>query len=508
VSPCEICSSFRKTVSHRGTKAQSDLQNNYNQIAKQLPGLRSLCFWALRTFGRGIINSYTSSVVTVNTLSGIFSEVFSSGAAAAKERPGKPAGISRAGLINASRVKHQPDVRSTLSAENPVFLVDLLVMNTATIQPAQRLNLLHLLAVGVALPACLATANHLLLTSSNLGDLSVPLLCVLMGFYVLQIGFISWAVANYIQPWPLRWFIYGWIMVLVDLQLSTMISNGGQNSQGVTCLATAVLAGQLGVIIVWGILGSGHIAWRIPALLVVLNQSWVFFNLLVSLTKHRPGDFTPGWEGLLTTQEGLLTTQAVLLVILCGILRLRGYSLVKLAAESDGASVGDKTKVPLQFGIRDVMVWTTSLAVLLAIAKAGDLLTMNFVKHVYDPGALLLFTIGTSTAVVLLVALWSALGQGSALRRYLVLSALSLSLGLAIAWYCTAMAKSTATRAWRYSYWHLYANGYWWIGWMFLTGVLLAASLIIYRTLGYRLVRNVKRPRGPTAAVAVLPVES
>lgn len=368
-------------------------------------------------------------------------------------------------------------------------------------QSAPRLNFLRLLAVGVALPALLATVNQFLLTSSNLSDLGAPWLCVLMGFYVLQIGFIGWAVGTYIEPWPLRWFIYGWIMVLVDLQLAAMTSTGGQNSQGVNCLATAIVAGQLGVIIVWGILGSGHIVWRIPALLVVLNQSWVFFNLLVGLTKHRPGDFTPGWEGL-------LTTQAVLLAILCGVLRLRGYSLVKVAAESEAASAGGKTKGPLQFGIRDVLVWTTSLAVLLAIAKAGDLLTMNFVKHVYDPGFLLLFTIGTCTAVVLIVALWSALGQGSAPWRYLVLSALSLSLGAAIAWYCIAMAKSTGPMAWRYSYWHLYSNGYWWIGWMFLTGVLLAASLIIYRTLGYRLVRSARRPKGSPGAIAAGSVSS
>ena len=61
-------------------------------------------------------------------------------------------------------------------------------------QPAPRLNLLHLLAVGIALPACLATANHLLLNPSTFSNLNAPLLCLLMGFYVLQIGFIGWAL--------------------------------------------------------------------------------------------------------------------------------------------------------------------------------------------------------------------------------------------------------------------------------------------------------------------------
>jgi len=263
-------------------------------------------------------------------------------------------------------------------------------MDTATIHSAPRLNLLHLFAVGIVLPACLATANHLLLTSS-LSDLNALVLCLLMGFYVLQICFIGWAVGTVTQPWPLRWFIYGWIMVLVDLQLAIMNSSGGGSYEGRSCLSTAVFAGQLGMIIVWGILGSGHIVWRVPAILVVLTQFWAFFHLLLRLKRSPPGTAYLDWESL-------LITQAVLLAILCGILRLRGYSLLKVEAEADRAS-GDKTKAPLQFGIRDVMIWTTSLAVLLAIAKAADFLTMNFLKSLSAPAILLPLTIGIITAV-------------------------------------------------------------------------------------------------------------
>jgi hypothetical protein len=378
-----------------------------------------------------------------------------------------------------------------------VPLADVLVMNTATIQP--RLNLLHLLSVGVALPACLATANHLLLTSPLLSDLNALVLCLLMGFYVLQIGFIGWAVGKVTQPWPLRWVIYGWIIVLVDLQLAIMNSSGGGSYEGRSCLSTAVFAGQLGMIIVWGVLGSGHIFWRVPAILVVLYQFWAFFHLLSRLKQGPPGSAYLDWGGL-------LTIQAVLLAVLCGMLRLRGYSLLKVEAEAE-AALGDETMVPLQFGIRDVMIWTTSLAVLLAIAKAADFLTMSFLKTLYAPGILLPFTVGIITAAVLIVALWSALGRGNPVIRYLVLVVLSLGLGGAIGWYCDAVARANATAmGWSYSYWQWYSTGYWWIGWTFLTGALLAASLIIYRTLGYRLVRSAKRPKGTPAAVVAVPV--
>jgi hypothetical protein len=355
-------------------------------------------------------------------------------------------------------------------------------------QPAPSIHLRHLLAVGVALPAGLAITNHLLLTSSNLSDVSIPLLCALMGFYVLQIGFIGWGVATYIQPWPLRWFIYGWIMILVDLQLASMVSTGGRNGQGMNCLATAILAGQLGVAIVWGILGSGNIIWRIPALLVLLQTYWSFYSLLVRINQEPPGRYPVGWDGL-------LTTQGVLLSVLIGILRLRGYSLVQLSPEDRTTRQQGSSKTPIQFGIRDVLLWTTSLAVLLAIAKGGDLLTLRFLKQFYDPGLLLLFTTGICTALILIVALWSALGQGSVTARFSVLTVLSLGIGAGIGWYCATMARKATITSWSYAYWNWYWNGYWWVGWMFLTGVLLAASLIIYRTLGYRLVRRARQPK-------------
>ena len=58
---------------------------------------------------------------------------------------------------------------------------------------------------------------------------------------------------------------------------------------------------------------------------------------------------------------------------------------------------------------------------------------------------------------------------------------------------CTSVVRRAGIRGWSYPYWQWCMNGYWWIGWMFLTGVLLASSLIIYRTLGYRLVRIARK---------------
>ena len=81
----------------------------------------------------------------------------------------------------------------------------------------------------------------------------------------------------------------------------------------------------------WGTLGSGHMIWRVPALLVVLSQFWAFFHLLVRLKQGPPGSVYLEWDSL-------LTIQAVLLAVLCGILRLRGYSLREVDAEAEKRS--------------------------------------------------------------------------------------------------------------------------------------------------------------------------
>ena len=110
------------------------------------------------------------------------------------------------------------------------------------------------------------------------------------------------------------------------------------------------------------------------------------------------------------------------------------------------------------------------------------------------------------TAIVLVVALWSALGQGSPLLRLVVLMSLSLGLGAGVGWYCDLVSRQTGrVTVWNYAYWHWYSNGYWWIGWMFMSGTLLAAALIIYRALGYRLVRSVRRRNQPNEMPAAQP---
>jgi cation transport ATPase len=267
-------------------------------------------------------------------------------------------------------------------------------------------------------------------------------------------------------------------MALVDLQLAVVTAS--IFSDAIRCLATSVLAGQLGALLVWGILGSGPIIWRIPSLVILLLVAWNCYEVLVRIRQN--ASWTQlGWNDL-------LNVEAVTLAALCGMLRLRGYSLHATNPDSGSGTESSSQSTSLQFGIRDVLIWTTCLALLLGIAKAGDLLKAEFVQQNYAVGFLLVATVALSTAAVLLVAIWASLGRGRFTFRLLVLVLTALAAGTPFALYSVHVGQPmmVSNRDYRFAHW--YAIGYWWIGWMFLTATLLAASLIIFRTLGYRLV--------------------
>jgi hypothetical protein len=153
-----------------------------------------------------------------------------------------------------------------------------------------------------------------------------------------------------------------------------------------------------------------------------------------------------------------------------------------------------------QFSIRDVLVGTTILAALMGAAKAGDLLRMQFVTELYASGFIFVLAVAIASAVISIVALWAALGQGNLMLRLTVSLVLPMVVGVAVTVYCFHLQQSIRLGGrmyWQFYRW--YETGYWWIGWMFLIGALLAASLIIYRTLGYRLVRRERIEQGGIA---------
>ncbi|MBW3599856.1 MAG: hypothetical protein KY475_21615, partial [Planctomycetes bacterium] len=191
----------------------------------------------------------------------------------------------------------------------------------------------------------------------------------------------------------------------------------------------------------------------------------------------------------------LLVLQVVTLAILCGLLRLRGFRLQRIETAASAVAAAEQRR--LQFGIRHVLVWTTALAMLLGLGKALDLLSWQTAQQLARDGMFWKLTVATTSAIVIIVALWVALGRGHWLARIVVGFVFALVAGSALAaWSIHNATVMAAGGGWRRRNWELlgwYEVGWWWLGWLFLSGGLLAATLIILRTRGYRLVRNTGR---------------
>lgn len=329
------------------------------------------------------------------------------------------------------------------------------------------------------MPVGLALANQAVLAAVCGANWPETVTGLLFPFYAVQVGCVSWSVGRYVTPWPLRWIIWLWIMALIDLQLAVLTTS--IFNAPIYCLAAGILAGQLGAFVVWGILGSGEIVWRIPSLGVILLAAWNVYELLVRIAGQDVSWLQLNWSNL-------LNVQVVTLSALCCVLRLYGYSLRITGDETAKDASQPGGREPVQFGIRHVVIWTTALAVLLGIAKAGDLLTARFLQRGYAVGLGLVATAAIATAMLLLVSIWASLGRGRAATRILVLVLSSLVVGAPFAWYAVYVGKPQMAMNPDYRFVHWYGAGYWWLGWMFLTATLLAAALLIFRTLGYRLV--------------------
>ncbi len=341
-------------------------------------------------------------------------------------------------------------------------------------------NLRRLAAIGIGLPALLVVANQFVLSQRMYVRSGPVLIAFVMAFYVLQIGTIGWVVGSYVKNGILRWFMFGWIMILIDLQLAVITSDGAAGVGG-SCLATGILTGQLGIITVWGVLGKVRWIWRLPCLFVVLMTYRNFYLMLTTVNSMKI--YYGNWSDI-------AMVQSVLLSVLAGMLRLSGYSLTRADMEQSSPTANARFHSARQFGIRDVLIWTASLAVLLGVARAGKFLNVEFIKRFYGAEMLLVFTIAVCSSAIMVVAIWASLGEGSVWLRSGVLVILSTSIGVSVGVYCAIVGRRTGR--WLVNSIWIYAE-YWWIGWMILTGLLLSASLLIFRTQGIRLVKRVSR---------------
>ena len=166
-------------------------------------------------------------------------------------------------------------------------------------------------------------------------------------------------------------------------------------------------------------------------------------------------------------------------------LRLLGFRLLKTNVQSDASTVGDTAIGEHQFSIRDIFVWTLAASPVLVVLRGLDMYAVNYLRwqNVFDYG-----TIALALAVVSLAAIWSALGEGWIGVRMVVLVAVSVAVGLLLRWMMQATSAASVSSSGR----------------LFATVQsarpvvdrldhavrrFLAATLLIFRASGYRLLR-------------------
>jgi hypothetical protein len=169
--------------------------------------------------------------------------------------------------------------------------------------------------------------------------------------------------------------------------------------------------------------------------------------------------------------------QTASLCLLCLFLRSQRFRLAlleRVATPQAISPAGTSATRSIQFGVGDLLLWTTALAPLLAISR-------------FQPWRML--TEGILYAIVLMVALWAALGEGPAWLRWSLLSLAALVAGLILAqveWFDLRRFSATP-QFWN---WQFIWDWQWpTIAAYFLAAGMLAATLLIFRTLGYRLCR-------------------
>src|SRR6187397_1330886 len=88
-----------------------------------------------------------------------------------------------------------------------------------------KLDLRRLILIGAGLPTVAAAATYLLMYRFVEGERSVLETTIGFGGFVLEIGLVGFVVGKAMPHPQLRWLLYGWLMLMVDLLVVSMAIN-------------------------------------------------------------------------------------------------------------------------------------------------------------------------------------------------------------------------------------------------------------------------------------------
>src|SRR5262245_37590257 len=245
-------------------------------------------------------------------------------------------------------------------------------------QQTDKLPFFRVIAIGLVLPILLSLVDNWLLSRELFAGRDWASTQAMAAF-VFQVGLFGVLCGRLIYPAWLRWVLFAWCLLFTDLTAASSLSPQ---------IAQSLFTAQIGLATVWVVLGTSSWKIRVPiALLLVLPML-------------------------------ALIAQTAALCLICLALRSQRYRLARLDMERTDyepiafEKVESKT---VQFGIRDILLWTTALAPLLAVSRLG---------------AWQYLTDGVLQAIVLVFALWAALGDGPPWLRWPLLIVFAVLAGM------------------------------------------------------------------------------
>ena len=170
----------------------------------------------------------------------------------------------------------------------------------------------RLLVFAVLIPAAVAASNQLFF---QLAEFQSERRWWLYPWMVFTTAVLSWCAGRYLQPSWLRWLVFSWCLVLLDLLTIAACLSGPLP----TDFAFVLISSQISLLAIWSILANVGWQWRLPGLAAFGAGLVVFAGTFVSeLVYAELGYFDDPDHG----GRG---------VVCCG-LRLRGFTLRQLNA--------------------------------------------------------------------------------------------------------------------------------------------------------------------------------
>ncbi|HEY3391413.1 MAG TPA: hypothetical protein VGK58_01810 [Lacipirellulaceae bacterium] len=214
---------------------------------------------------------------------------------------------------------------------------------------------------------------------------------------------------------------------------------------------------------------------------------------------HISGSFDDSWNARYWNLLMIIT--AVVVALLCGVLRWRGFTL-RPANNETNKTIHDEPLGVHQFGLKHMLLWATAMVPILVVVRGLDFLLF---KRLGGPDLLPFALVALSFASVNFIAIWAVLGQGLVLARLAALVVLPYLLALGLARYLQYIESTYQTwrigtggsiyQTWLNTWYDSLINGIFaandtWDSWLWLNAALLAALLLFLRAAGYRLLRN------------------